>query len=360
MTQKNDTTTLILALLITGGFIGGGIWWFTRHINFPDILNSNPSPSASVTPNSSSIQPPSISQSSTTEFKTFAEVPNVPNGLFTYGGSTTFAPIRKGINPEIQTVFPQFQFRYFQNPSQPPGSGIGIKMLIENQLTFAESSRPLQESEYQQARQRGLNLREIPIALDGIVVAVNPNLNIQGLTINQLKQIYTGKVDNWHQLGGENIPIVAYSRPPEAGGTTEFFVMNVLGGQGLGKTVKFISTTTEALRAISNNPGGIYYASAPEVVEQCTIKPIAIGLTSDALIQPYQNPLIPPEACPQQRNQINPIVFKNGEYPLTRRLFIIIKQNSQTEQQAGEAYSQLLLTSQGQDLIEKLGFIKIR
>jgi len=360
MTQKNDTTTLILALLITGGFIGGGIWWFTRNINFSDVLNSNPSPSASVTPNSPSIQPTSIPQSSATEFKTFAEVPNVPNGLFTYGGSTTFAPIRQGINPEIQRVFPQFQFRYFQNPSQPPGSGIGIKMLIENQLTFAESSRPLQESEYQQARQRGLNLREIPIALDGIVVAVNPNLNIQGLTINQLKQIYTGEINNWHQLGGENIPIVAYSRPQEAGGTTEFFVTNVLGGQGLGKAVKFISTTTEALRAISNNLGGIYYASAPEVVEQCTIKPIAIGLTSDALIQPYQSPLIPPEACPQQRNQINPIVFKNGEYPLTRRLFIIIKQNSQTEQQAGEAYSQLLLTSQGQDLIEKLGFIKIR
>ncbi|VXD21485.1 conserved hypothetical protein [Planktothrix serta PCC 8927] len=360
MTQKNDTTTLILALLITGGFIGGGIWWFTRKINFSDVLNSNPSPSVSVTPNSPSIPPQSISQSSTTEFKTFAEVPNVPNGLFTYGGSTTFAPIRQGINPEIQRVFPQFQLRYFQNPSQPPGSGIGIKMLIENQLTFAESSRPLQEPEYQQAKQRGFDLREIPIAIDGIVVAVNPSLNIQGLTINQLKQIYTGEINNWNQLGGDNLPIIAYSRTQEAGGTTEFFITNVLGGSGLGKAVKLISTTTEALRAISNNPGGIYYASAPEVVEQCTIKPIAIGLTSDALIQPYQNPLIPPEACPQQRNQINPVVFINGEYPLTRRLFIIIKQNSSTEQQAGEAYSQLLLTSQGQDLIEKLGFIKIR
>lgn len=53
-------------------------------------------------------------------------------------------------------------------------------------------------------------------------------------------------------------------------------------------------------------------------------------------------------------------MFKNGAYPLTRRLFIIVKQNNQTEQQAGEAYTQLLLTSQGQDLIEKLGFIRIR
>jgi len=359
MAQKNDTTTLILALLITGGLISGGIWWFTRNMNLSTVLNSNPSPSSSIPPKPTPIPPTSIPQTSTKDFKTFAEIPNVPNGVFTYGGSTTFAPIRQGINPEIQNVFPQFQLRYFQNPSQSPGSGSGIKMLIDNQITFAESSRSLQESDYQQARQRGLNLIELPIAIDGIVVAVNPNLNIQGLTVNELKQIYTGKITNWSQLGGENIPIVAYSRTQEAG-TTEFFITNVLGGESFAETVKFIPTTTEALRAIANNPGGIYYASAPEVVEQCTIKPIAIGLTSDALIQPYKNPLIPPENCPQQRNQIDHIVFKNGAYPLTRRLFIIVKQNNQTEQQAGEAYTQLLLTSQGQDLIEKLGFIRIR
>ena len=359
MAQKNDTTTLILALLITGGLISGGIWWFTRNMNLSTFLNSNPSPSSSIPPKPAPIPPNSVPPTSTKDFKTFAEVPNVPNGVFTYGGSTTFAPIRQGINPEIQNVFPQFQLRYFQNPSQSPGSGSGIKMLIDNQITFAESSRSLQESDYQQARQRGLNLIELPIAIDGIVVAVNPNLNIQGLTVNELKQIYTGKITNWSQLGGENIPIVAYSRTQEAG-TTEFFITNVLGGESFAETVKFIPTTTEALREIANNPGGIYYASAPEVVEQCKIKPIAIGLTSDALIQPYKNPLIPPENCPQQRNQIDHIVFKNGAYPLTRRLFIIVKQNNQTEQQAGEAYTQLLLTSQGQDLIEKLGFIRIR
>ena len=359
MAQKNDTTTLILALLITGGLISGGIWWFTRNMNLSTFLNSNPSPSSSIPPKPAPIPPNSVPPTSTKDFKTFAEVPNVPNGVFTYGGSTTFAPIRQGINPEIQNVFPQFQLRYFQNPSQSPGSGSGIKMLIDNQITFAESSRSLQESDYQQARQRGLNLIELPIAIDGIVVAVNPNLNIQGLTVNELKQIYTGKITNWSQLGGENIPIVAYSRTQEAG-TTEFFITNVLGGESFAETVKFIPTTTEALRAIANNPGGIYYASAPEVVEQCTIKPIAIGLTSDALIQPYKNPLIPPENCPQQRNQIDLVVFTNGAYPLTRSLFIIVKQNNQTEQQAGEAYTQLLLTSQGQDLIEKLGFIRIR
>ncbi|WP_254174511.1 PstS family phosphate ABC transporter substrate-binding protein [Planktothrix pseudagardhii] len=353
MAQKNDATTLILALLISGGLISGGLWWFSRNMSLSTLFNSNSSPSAFPTPNSPPVQ------SSATHFKTFAEVPNVPNGLFTYGGSTTFAPLRKVINSEIQTVFPQFKLKYFQKPSQSPGSGSGIKLLIENQITFAESSRPLLELEYQQARQRGLNLTEIPIAIDGIVVAVNPNLKIPGLTINQLKQIYTSKVDNWNQLGGENIPIVAYSRPQESGGTTDFFILNVLGGEKLGKSVKLIPTTTEALRAIANHPGGIYYASAPEVVAQCTIKPIAIGLTPDTLVQPYQDPLIPSEACPQQRNQINPVVFRTGDYPLTRRLFIIVKQNNPIDQQAGEAYSQLLLTSQGQDLIEELGFIKI-
>jgi len=53
-----------------------------------------------------------------------------------------------------------------------------------------------------------------PIAIDGLAVAVNPNLNISGLTIDQLKSIYTGKTTNWKQLGGPNVTI-AYSRPNE-------------------------------------------------------------------------------------------------------------------------------------------------
>ncbi len=349
MAQKKDTTVLILALLITLTLLSGGLWLITQKFNISEIFKSSSTPNA----------PPSTQQPPTS-LETLAQVPNVPKGIFYYGGSTTWAPIRKEINPVIQAVFPQFKLQYTQPPNQTPGSGTGIEMLINNQITFVESSRPIQASEYQTAQQQGFTLQEIPVAVDAIVVAVHPRFTLPALTLSQLQDIYTGKVTNWSQLGGENLPVVAYSRSLEAGGTTEFFIENVLNGQPLAKSVKLLGTTTEALRAVSNNPGAIYYASAPEVVDQCTIKPLAIQLDSGEIIAPYQEPLVPPEACPQQRNQINTAVFQNNQYPLTRRLFVIVKQNNQIEQQAGIAYSQMLLTRQGQDLLEKIGFINIQ
>ena len=67
-----------------------------------------------------------------------------------------------------------------------------------------------------------------------------------------------------------------------------------------------------------------------------------------------------PEQCPAQRNQINYQAFRLARYPLTRHLYVIVKQNGQREQQAGEAYARLLLSDQGQELIEKAGLIHIR
>lgn len=74
--------------------------------------------------------------------------------------------------------------------------------------------------------------------------AVNPNINIPGLTIDQLKSIYTGKVSNWKELGGTSIPIKAYSRRVEDGSTVELFVQDILGGQAFASNVEFVSTTT--------------------------------------------------------------------------------------------------------------------
>jgi phosphate transport system substrate-binding protein len=350
MSQKNDTTILILALLITVGLAGGGFWWFRRSQLPP---NSQPTTSESYNSNSPNTN-------STEPVKTFAQVQNIPTALVSYGGSTTWAPLRQEVDGLIQVVWPEFKLRYTQHPTKPPGSGTGIKMLLNDQLAFAQSSRPIKETEYQQAQQKGFTLKQIPVAIDGIAVAVNPDLNIPGLTITQLKQIYTGEITNWYQLGGPDVPIVAYSRRPEASGTIEFFVENILNGAELGSNVEFIPTTTQALRQVTANLGAIYYASAPEVVPQCKIKPLPIGRESTELVSPYQKPWIPPENCPNQRNQLNAAAFQNSDYPLTRRLFVIIKENGQVDQQVGEAYARLLLTDQGQDLIEKAGFVKLR
>lgn len=344
MSEKKETTVLVLTLLFTLGIVGGGFWWFTRYsgINVGSIANTQSQPAG---------------QSNIT---TFAQSPNVPSGLFNYGGSTTWAPIRKEVDQAIAIVWPQFRLRYTDPTIGAPGSGSGIKMLLNNQLAFSQSSRPLKDEEYQEAQVRGFSLTEIPVAIDGIAIAINPNLKITGITVAQLKDIYTGKLTNWNQVGGPDLNIAPYSRRLEEGGTIDFFAENVLEGEKFGTNIQFIPTTTQALREVAKNLGGIYYASAPEIVPQCTVKPLPLGRTSAELIPPYQEPFVSLSRCPQERNQLNAAAFQTGQYPITRRLFVIVKQNDQSDQQAGEAYANLLLTAQGQELITKAGFVSIR
>lgn len=335
----NETGVLALTLVITLGLVGSVFWWLANNSGVINSLTMNQSRQ------NEDILTPKF---------------NFPSGLFSYGGSTTWAPIRKEVDSEIQKLSSNFQLRYTDPTTGAPGSGTGIKMLLDNQLAFSQSSRSLKDEEYQKAQQRGFQLKEIPVAIDGIAIAVNPNLKIPGLTVAQLKDIYTGKLTNWQQVKGPNLPITPYSRRLEEGGTVEFFDENVMGKEKFAANVKFIPTTTQALQEVAKNPGGIYYASAPEVVGQCTVKPLPLGRKSDQFIPPYKEPFVALQNCPQQRNQLNATAFQKGEYPITRRLFVLVKHNGQNDQQAGEAYANWLLTDQGQELITKAGFVRIR
>ncbi|PZV10093.1 MAG: phosphate ABC transporter substrate-binding protein [Leptolyngbya sp.] len=352
MTQKNDVPALLFSFLITAGLVGGGFWWLTQKsgLNVGTLLSQGSNSTSSNSSNSSN----------SSSAQDFSHVQNVPSGLFTYGGSTSWAPIRRDVDAAIQAARPEFRLRYVSPTSEAPGSATGIRMLMRDELAFAQSSRPVTDQEYQQADQRGIKLKQVPVAIDALAVAVHPGLNISGLTVEQLGDIYTGKLTNWSQVGGPNLPIQAITRPVSAGGTIELFVEQIMKGLGFGATVQTVSTTTEAVRKLAQTPGGIYFASAPEIVDQCTVKPIAIGRTSNELVPSYQGSLVPPSQCPAQRNQLNEAAIKGGQYPITRNLFVVIKQNNQKEQQAGEAYTNFVLSNQGQTLLEKAGFVPIR
>lgn len=353
MSQKNEAPILVLSLLITVALIAGGIWWFSKRfagINGADS-NQNNNSNNNITTN----QP--VTQVSKTNF---ALVPNVPTGLFNYGGSTSWAPIRLSVDSQIQKERPEFRLRYVEPNNAIPGSSTGIQSLIDGQLTFAQSSRPILDTELERAKTRGFSISQTAVAIDGLAVAVNPNINIPGLTIDQLKSIYTGKVSNWKELGGASIPIKAYSRRVEDGGTVELFVQDILGGQAFASNVEFVSTTTQALQKVAASPGGIYFASAPEVVPQCSIKPVPLGRKQGSYVAPYTEPFILPAECPGKRNKLNIEAFQSGKYPITRNLFVVVKQNGQIEQQVGDAYANLLLSEQGQELISQAGFVKIR
>ena len=131
-------------------------------------------------------------------------------------------------------------------------------------------------------------------------------------------------------------------------------------GQAFGSNVQYVYSTTDAVRQLSKTPGGVYYASARSVVFQCSVKALLLGRTSGQLIPPYREPMVSPEQCPRQRNQLNTQAIKNGSYPMLANLFVVIKQNKGREQQIGDAYAKLLLTDQGQKAIQQAGFVGVR
>lgn len=383
MFQKNEageTIVVGLSALFIIGWISTAAWLFSRHVDFKRASGNEPDQTSQLKPSASPTQPnqptPVASASPTqpnqstpvasvaqpnqpTPVESFAKVQNVPSGKFNYSGSAIWEPIRQVVEPEIQTAWPPFQLSYTQPTSSKLNSDADIEMLLKNELAFALSSRAIKNEEQQQASQSGFTLKEIPVAIDGIAIAVHPTLNIPGLTIAQLKDIYVGKIINWNQVGGPDMPIIVYSGKEDSG-TIDFFVANVLGGESFGANIEFIPTTKDALERLASTTGGIYYGWAPQIVRRCDVKPLPIGVQANELIAPYKEPAIPAGQCSGQRNQINVEVFKNGKYPIARQLSVVIKQNGKEEQRAGEAYSELLLTNRGQEIITTAGFINIR
>lgn len=330
---------LIIGKVLTLVVVGGLLWWLRPRLFVSSGTPSNQTSSIASAANNAS---------------SFQSISAVPIGSFKYGGSPAWAPIRQLVDAQIQNARPELQLRYVAPAERIPSSSAGIQMLLDGKLDIAQSSRPLTEAESIIAKQRGIILEQRPVALDGIAAVVNPSLQVAGLTVEQLQQIYQGKITNWQQLGGPNLPITPFSKRLED--TDAVIFSQNQAQQQLGSNLEYVSSTTEALRQVSSTPGGIYYAPASAVVSQCSIKPLPLGRTADQLIAPYSQPLVPASNCPQQRNQPNTEAFKNGEYPITYNLYVITKQNQGQQQQAGEAYTKLLLSEQGQNAIKQAGF----
>lgn len=351
---KDNVFPLVLGLGAMA-FIGGTfglLWWWAMRVDGPSSRLTSPKIEATASAAPAALAEPIIS---------LKPIESVPDGLYNYGGSTTMLPIRTVLEPALQETFPEFELRYTNPAGKAPGSGSGIDMLLKGQLSFSESSRPIKLKEHEAARQRGFSLEQIPVAIDGIAIAVNLELELEGLTVEQLRDIYLGRITNWAEVDGPDLTIRPLSRSVASGGTPEFFSETVLDGSDFDSRVEIVETTTQGLREIATSPGGIYYASAPEVVPQCLVKTVPLAMDQETpMIAPYQTPFAAIESCPEQRNQPNKQAFREGAYPLTRRLFVIVKKDASVDEAAGQAYSDILLTAEGQALIEQVGFVSIR
>jgi serine/threonine protein kinase len=297
----------------------------------------------------------------------FTDIKNVPDGDFKVGGSTTWATTRQEqalLDTTINKAFNKFNVGYVdsnipsaqnQKCDDKPGSNTGICWLIEGDLDFAQSSVPLAQSKYASVVQK-YQLKEEAVAYDALSIVVNPELNISNLTVAQLRDIYSGRVTNWAEVGGQNIPIEAFTREESVSGSASVLKNLVLKGEPIGSKISLVPNLSQGLNNVKNSKGGIYYGAAKEVmVDFCGVKPLAINS-----VKPYLEPLKTPDICGAlSRNEINKDVIRNQKYPLTRKLYVVTKADGTSKQQAGEAYTKLLLTKQGQEILEKSGFTGI-
>jgi phosphate transport system substrate-binding protein len=346
----------ITAMVVVGS---GGYWALQRFVGGgvspvaspPVNTDSSPAPVASPASPALPTVAPAGSSPGITIVSTMAQVGGVPGGTFNYGGSTTFAPLRsQRINSAINQAHPNFRLRYVEPPGGKPGSGAGIEMLINGQLAIAQSSRPVKDEEFQRAQTRGFRLEQIPVANDALAIYVHPGVQLPGLTVAQVREIFTGNITNWQQVGGPNLPIVPFSRNLQAGGTVDFFKEDVLLGKNLGAGVRETRDTTDSLRKVGATPGGVGYATVSEVVRQEMVRIIPLAKEAGS-------PYVAPDIAGQK---VNLEVLTNASYPITRRLFIVIKRDGGLDEQAGVAYTNLLLSDEGQQLIKEAGFAPLR
>lgn len=183
------------------------------------------------------------------------------------------------------------------------GTKVGIRALLNGQADICAASRRLLPEEREQARSRGIIAHETPVALDGLAIAVHASNPIEMLTLEQLRQIYLGQLTNWRQMGGENLPIVAFSRDANSG-THDFFKQRVLRGRAWGRNVRFLATTADEAREVARTPNAIAYGGVAYFVNRAELKLLRIAARAG-------NEAYPPDL----------ISVRTRRYPIWRYLY---------------------------------------
>ena len=301
-------------------------------------------------PSSTVIPPESVSPSQSTDIKiypTIKEVAEVPAGIFTYGGSICFAALaREGLNEAIALSHSEFQLRYVE-PKNSPGCTGGVEMLLTQDLSFAQNALPITTEELKEANRKGKELESIPVAKDGIVFYINKTNRIKSLSLEEVRDIYLGKITNWREVGGANLPINVVSLDPE----TNQDLQPVMGEDGvhLPKKVKIVRDYTSAIRQVASTPGAISYASSAIMLGQSSIRPIALSKNSETV----------PFSALKDDGTVNLQAFERNNYPITRQLYVVIRRDGTNNEKAGVAYANFLVSTEGQAMVRKAGFVPI-
>ncbi|HEB72640.1 MAG TPA: phosphate ABC transporter substrate-binding protein [Nitrospirae bacterium] len=157
------------------------------------------------------------------------------------------------------------------------GSGVGIAAIINGSTDIADASRPMKKKERKKIEKDGAKVFEVAIALDGISLYMHPDNPVSDLSTAQLKGIYTGKINNWKEVGGNDAKIIRYSRE-NSSGTYAFFKKHVLKKENYAVDCQNMPGTASVVNAVSKDKnaigyGGLSYAEGVKVAKVNGVSP---------------------------------------------------------------------------------------
>lgn len=242
-------------------------------------------------------------------------------------GSTTVGPISK--------AFADF---YKENHSgvnitiSESGSGNGVKSLMNNACDIANMSRFMKPAEFKSCVDKGILPVAHVVAFDGLAVVVNPKNPVKALTVSQIADIYTGKITNWKQLGGEDAKIVVVSRDTNSG-TYETFNELVLKKAAISKDAEYVGSNGQARTRVNTTKNAIAY--------------VGLGFVDDTV-----KPLSVEGILPTAKS------VSTGKYPIARPLYMF---TNGYPKMGSDVYNfvTLHLSKEGREIVSDLGYIPV-
>jgi phosphate transport system substrate-binding protein len=214
------------------------------------------------------------------------------------------------------------------------GSGVGIASLINNTVDFANASRAMKDEEVAEADANGVEAVEYTVAYDGIAVIVNPSLEVDDLTFEQLGAIYRGEITNWSEVGGPDLDILLLSRDTSSG-TYAFFLEEVVQ-----------QDDKEAVFAASAR----LLPSTQAIVDETIANEAAIGYVGLGYVVPEIKEL----AVDGVEASVDSV--KDGSYSVARPLFMY---SNGEPMDVAKAYIDWILGADGQAVVAELGFVPV-
>ena len=216
------------------------------------------------------------------------------------------------------------------------GSGVGIAALISGTTDIAMASRKIKFDEVVKIQEAGQGFSEVVIAWDALAVVVHPANKVSQLTREQIEGIFTGKITNWNEVGGDNLKIVPYGRESSSG-TFEFFKESVLKNKNYMSGIMSMPATGAIIQSVSQTEGAIGYVGFAYVNDR--VRALKVSYDSG-------------------KNYIAPSLqtAMNKTYPIVRPLYFYV---NKSVQRMAQPFVDFILSSEGQTIVKDMGYVPL-